>query len=116
MAAQPPGPASGAAPAEQPELPPPPPANLIGSWKAQAAPEVSIMLTLQDDGQFGWEVDNKGQKQSISGHAGFKDGVLALLQEDGPPLVGKITQDDANKFVFAPDGAGDKAPGLTFTR
>ena len=113
---QPPGPASGAAPAEQPELPPPPPANLIGSWKAQAAPEVSIMLTLQDDGQFGWEVDTKGQKQSISGHAGFKDGVLVLLQQDGPPLVGKITQDDANKFVFAPDGAGNKAPGLTFTR
>jgi thioredoxin-like negative regulator of GroEL len=109
-------PAQAATTTEQPELPPPPPAKLVGSWKAQAAPDVSIMLTLQDDGQFGWEVDNKGQKQSISGHAGFKDGVLALLQEEGPPLVGKITQNDANKFVFAPEGAGDKAPGLTFTR
>ncbi len=118
-AGQPLPPGQAATPAEQPaqpELPPPPPTALVGSWKAQASPDVSIALTLQDDGQFGWEVDNKGQKQAISGHAGFKDGVLALLQEEGPPLVGKITQSDANKFVFAPEGAGDKAPGLTFTR
>jgi hypothetical protein len=48
--------------------------------------------------------------------AGFKDNTLALLQQEGPPLVGKVTEDGTNKFVFAPAGAGDKAPGLTFTR
>ncbi len=48
--------------------------------------------------------------------AGFKDNTLALLQPEGPPLVGKITEEGANKFLFAPAGAGDKAPGLTFTR
>ena len=52
----------------------------------------------------------------LPGVAGFKDNTLALLQEDGPPLVGKVTQDGTNKFVFAPDGAGNKAPGLAFSR
>ena len=79
-------------------------------------PTSSIALTLEADGKFAWEVDTKGKKQTLNGVAGFKDNTLALLQQDGPPLVGKVTQDGANKFVFAPDGAGDKAPGLTFTR
>jgi hypothetical protein len=96
--------------------PPPPPPSLIGYWKAQPAADVTIALTIQEDGQFAWEVDTKGRKQTLSGTAGFKDGTLALLQSEGPPLVGKVTEDGGNKFVFAPAGAGDKAPGLTFTR
>ena len=35
---------------------------------------------------------------------------------DGPPLVGKVTQSADNQFLFAPAGAGDKNPGLTFTK
>jgi hypothetical protein len=101
---------------QQPEPPPPPPASLIGAWKAQASPDVSIALTLEADGQFSWEVDTKGNKQALNGVAGFKDNTLALLQQDGPPLVGKVTQNGPNLFMFAPDGAGSKAPGLTFTR
>ena len=101
---------------QQAEPPPPPPASLVGVWKAQASPDVAIALTLEADGKFAWEVDTKGNKQALDGVAGFKDNTLALLQQDGPPLVGKVTQDGANKFVFAPDGAGSKAPGLTFTR
>ena len=89
---------------------------MAGTWKAQPTPDVSVALTLKEDGAFTWDVDNKGQKQSLEGHAEFKDGTLALLHADGPPLVGKVTQSDPNKFVFAPPGAGDKAPGLTFTR
>ena len=87
---------------QQPEPPPPPPASLVGVWKAQASPDVTIALTLEADGKFAWEVDTKGKKQTLNGVAGFKDNTLALLQQDGPPLVGKVTQDGANKFVFAP--------------
>ena len=101
--------------AEQ-QAPPPPPAQMAGTWKAQPAPDVSITLTLQEDGQYAWDVDSKGQKQSLTGEAGFKDNELALFQKEGPPLIGKVTQSDANKFVFTPAGAGDKAPGLTFTK
>ena len=89
---------------------------MAGTWKAQPAPDVAITLTLQEDGQYAWEVDTKGQKQSINGQAGFKDNELALFQKEGPPLIGKITQNEPNKFVFAPGGSVEKAPGLTFTK
>ena len=79
------------------------------AWKAQASPDVAIALTLEADGKFAWEVDTKGNKQTLNGIAGFKDNTLALLQQDGPPLVGKVTPDGANKFVFAPDGQGTSA-------
>jgi tetratricopeptide (TPR) repeat protein len=105
----------GAAQAEA-EAPPPPPANLIGTWTAKPNQDVAITLTLQQDGQFAWEVDNKGQKQTLSGQSGYKDNELALLQADGPPLIGKVTQNAPNTFVFAPPGAADKAAGLTFTK
>jgi len=101
---------------QQQAPPPPPPAELVGKWKAQPAPDVTIALAIQADGQFAWEVDTKGQKQTISGHAGFKDNTLALLQPEGPPLVGKVTQQGTNKFLFAPSGAGDKGSGLSFTK
>ena len=100
---------------QQPEPPPPPPASLVGTWKSQPAADLSIALTLQADGQFAWEVDSKGQKQTLTGQAGYKDNTLALLQENGPPLVGKITEEGGTKFVFTPTG-GQKAPGLTFTK
>jgi tetratricopeptide (TPR) repeat protein len=107
-----------APPAEAPEQqpPPPPPAQMTGTWKAQPAADVSITLTLQAGGQFAWDVDSKGQKQSLSGNAGFKDNELALFQQEGPPLIGKVTLSEPNKFVFAPIGTGGKAPGLTFTK
>ena len=96
--------------------PPPPPASLVGTWSAKPNADVAITLTLQEDGQFAWEVDTKGQKQTLNGQAGYKDNELALLQTDGPPLVGKVKQDAPNRFVFAPPGAADKAAGLTFTK
>ena len=109
--------AAGAEQPQEPELPPPPPANLVGTWKAQPSPDLSIALTLQADGQFAWEVDSKGQKQTLTGQAGFKDNTLALIQEEGPPLVGKIALAGDNKFSFSPPtGAKAKNPGLTFTK
>ena len=103
---------------QQQQPPPPPPAELVGNWKAQPAPDVTIALAIQADGQFSWVVDTKGQKQkqTITGNAGFKDNTLALLQPEGPPLVGKVTQQGANTFRFSPAGAGDKDSGLTFTK
>jgi hypothetical protein len=107
-----------AAPVEAAEqaVPPPPPAQMAGTWKAQPAQGVSITLTLQEGGDYAWEVDSNGQKQTISGKAGFKDSELALFQQEGPPLVGKVTQSEASNFTFVPTGAGDKAPGLKFTK
>jgi predicted Zn-dependent protease len=117
--AEPAGGAPGQPAAVQPEQvsepPPPPPASLVGTWKAQPSGDLSITLSLQADGQFSWEVDTNGQKQTLTGQAGFKDGTLALLQEEGPPLVGKVTEEGGIKFVFSPP-SGQKAQGLRFTK
>ena len=93
---------------QEPEAPPPPPASLVGTWKAQPSPDLTISLTLQADGQFAWEVDTKGQKQTLTGQAGFKDNTLALLQEEGPPLVGKIAEEGGNKFTFSPPSGAQR--------
>jgi hypothetical protein len=87
----------------------------LGTWRAQPSGDVNIALTIQADGQFTWEVDTKGEKQTIAGKAGFKDGTLALLQEEGPPLVGKVAEQGDKTFVFSPPNE-PKAKGLTFTR
>jgi tetratricopeptide (TPR) repeat protein len=108
----------GGAQTQEPAPPPPPPAEMAGVWKAKPTADVAITLTLKEDGKFAWEVDTKGQKQEISGQAGYHDEELALFQEDGPPLVGKVSKSTTtpNQFVFAPAGSGNKAAGLTFTR
>ena len=98
--------------AASPPPPPPPPASLAGTWKAQPAPDVAIALTLKEDGAFVWDVNTKGQKQTLQGHAGFQDNTLILQQPEGPPLVGNVTQDGSDKFVFTPPGSGDKGGGL----
>jgi tetratricopeptide (TPR) repeat protein len=104
------------APEQAAEGPPPPPATMAGTWKAQPGPEVSIELTLKEDGTFAWNVESKGQKQTLEGQAGFQDGTLILQQAQGPPLIGKVTQSAADQFAFAPPGAGDKGGGLVFKR
>jgi tetratricopeptide (TPR) repeat protein len=100
----------------QSENPPPPPTELIGTWKAQPVTGVEIVLNLMEGGGFQWVVDDHGKKETLEGQAGYQDEKLALLQTQGPPLVGKVTRMGTDKFVFAPPGIGDKTPGLTFTR
>jgi hypothetical protein len=103
-------------PAEAP-APPPPPAELTGTWKAAPSPDTAITLALQPDGEYTWDVANKGQTQAtITGRAVYVNNVLSLTQEDGPPLAGKIESKDASKFVFHLMGGGNNAPALTFSR
>jgi tetratricopeptide (TPR) repeat protein len=111
-------PAAETAPSTQPaEAPPPPPAELTGTWKAAPAPDTAITLAIEPDGAYTWNVVSKGQQQrSIEGQAVYLKNVLSLTQENGPPLAGKIDSNDASKFVFHLMGGGNNAPALTFTR
>ena len=74
----------------------------MGTWKAQPNADLTIVLTLEADGKFTWDVTTKGEKQTLNGQAGYKDNTLALLQAEGPPLVGQVTEEGNNKFVFSP--------------
>jgi tetratricopeptide (TPR) repeat protein len=101
---------------QPPPPPPPPPESLSGNWVAKPAADLTIKLSLEKDGAFSWETNQKGQTQTIKGQAGFQDGVLVLDQGNGPPLVGKVTDQDAAKFTFKPPGVAANVAGLTFTR
>ena len=95
--------------------PPAPPAHLVGTWTATPDPKVKITLVLKEGGEFSWAVTQDGRTQTIQGQAGFQDDVLILAQQEGPPLAGKITFDNAKKdFQFKPPGAPDDTSGLTF--
>jgi tetratricopeptide (TPR) repeat protein len=111
-------PAAGTAASAKPdEAPPPPPAELIGTWKAAPSPDVTLTFALEADGAYTWNITHKGQqKQSITGRAVYVNNVLSLTQENGPPLAGKIDSKDASKFVFHLMGGGNNAPALTFIR
>jgi tetratricopeptide (TPR) repeat protein len=87
----------------------PPPAALVGTWKAKPVPGLSIELTLREDGQFTWDVNAKGQNDTVTGDAAYLDGLLTLAQADAPDLVGKVVNLGEKQFGFelvgSPQGA-----------
>jgi tetratricopeptide (TPR) repeat protein len=110
--------ANDAAPASKtPELlePSPPPAALVGAWKAKPMPNLTIELTLRDDGQFTWDVRAMGHTDSIAGDAVYRDGILTLTQADAPDLVGKIVDLTDKQFGFELQG-GPHAAAIQFSR
>ncbi len=82
------------------QQPSPLPAALVGNWKAKPMPDVSIELTIREDGQFTWDVKSNGHSDSIAGEADYLDGVLTLTQADAPALVGKIVNLGDKQFGF----------------
>jgi tetratricopeptide (TPR) repeat protein len=104
-------------PAEEGAPPPPPPAALQATWTAQPADGVTITLKLEESGVYSWKVSEAGRTQLIEGQAGYEDEVLVLSQEQGPPLVGRLTfSEDQKSFSFKPPGADENVEGLTFTK
>jgi tetratricopeptide (TPR) repeat protein len=108
------GPARASDTAEMHE-PSPPPAALLGTWKAKPMPDLSIGLTLREDGQFTWDVNSRGQSDSINGDAEFVDGVLTLTQADAPALVGKVVKLGEKQFGFELLG-GPQFATISFSR
>jgi tetratricopeptide (TPR) repeat protein len=103
--------------AEDVPPPPAPPQNLQGHWAAKPNEKISIALALNLDGTFAWTVTQVGKSQTIQGQAGYQDQILTLAQDQGPPLVGKVTVDPAgNRFTFRPPGTPDSAAGLSFEK
>jgi tetratricopeptide (TPR) repeat protein len=112
-----PAPAQGAssAPPEAPDLPDGPvPANLIASWKATPAQNVTITLNLIDDKSFSWTVVEKGHSREFKGEAKFANDTLALIAPEMPPMVAKVTFSDATHFNFKAVGSPPEDPGLNF--
>jgi hypothetical protein len=92
-----------------------PPAALVGTWNAKPMPDLSIELTVRDDGQFTWDVNTKGHTDSVTGDASYLDGVLTLTQADAPDLIGKIVNLGDKQFGFELQG-GPHAATIQFSR
>ena len=91
-------------------------ASIGGTWKAQPAADTAIALTIQPGGGFTWEVTRKGKTQQFSGSSTFGDGILTLVQEQGPVLVGRVSWKDAGHMTFRVVGDGPDDPGLSFSK
>jgi hypothetical protein len=88
----------------------------VGTWKASPAPGTTIALTAGADGGFQWNVTTQGKTQPIQGKYTYDNGVLTMTQPSGDALVGKVTWQDDNHFVFQAMGGGPSDPGLTFSK
>jgi len=76
---------------------------------------MSIELTLREDGQFTWDVNSRGQADSITGDADYVDDVLTLTQAEAPALAGKVVDLGEKQFGFELLG-GPQAATIRFSR
>jgi tetratricopeptide (TPR) repeat protein len=91
--------------------------TLEGTWSASPDKDSAIALSIAAGGDFTWKVTTKGQSHPLSGQSTYGSGVLTLVQaEGGPPMVGRVTWQDADHFVFQALGGGPGDPGLSFRR
>jgi hypothetical protein len=106
-------PAPGAAPANTAV---PEGATISGNWTAQPNPDTRVALTIQPGGAFHWQVTVKGQTRDFSGTSNFGGGVLTLVPDKTPPIVGRVSWTDANHLTFRVIGDSPDAPGLSFAK
>jgi tetratricopeptide (TPR) repeat protein len=106
--AQEPAPAAASAPA--------PPGGLVGTWVASPTKDTTITLTVKDDGDFTWEVADKGGPRKITGTSTLGNGILTLASQTGDPLVGRVLWGEPGKFTFQAAGGGPNDPGLAFQK
>ena len=91
-------------------------ASISGTWDAKPAADTGITLTIQPAGGFTWQVTQKGKTQQFTGTSTYGDGILTLVQEKGPVLVGRVGWKDAGHMTFRVVGDGPDDPGLSFSR
>ena len=58
----------------------------------------------------------KGQTQQFSGTSTFGGGILTLVPDKAPPIVGRVSWTDPNHMTFRVVGDSPDAPGLSFSK
>jgi hypothetical protein len=91
-------------------------ASISGTWNAQRNPDTSVALTIQPDGAFQWQVNQKGQTQQFTGSSNFGGGILTLVPDKSAPIVGRVTWADPNHMIFRVVGDSPDSPGLSFSK
>jgi hypothetical protein len=121
--AAPPGPGAAADPgaAPGPELVPaktavPEGATISGTWTAEPSPDTKVALTIQPGGTFHWQVTVKGQTRQFTGTSNFGSGLLTLVPEKTPPIIGRVSWTDPDHMTFRVVGDNSGSAGLSFTK
>jgi len=91
-------------------------ATITGTWTAKPKSDTSVALTIQPGGAFQWDLNLKGQEKQFTGTSTFASGILTLIPEHVPPIVGKVTWADVNHMTFRAIGDNAQAPGLSFSK
>jgi hypothetical protein len=91
-------------------------ATISGTWTAHPTADTSVTLTIQEAGKFTWHVSAKGKDRDFTGAAGFGGGILTLIPDKLPPIVGWVSWTDAKHMTFRVIGAAPDSHGLAFSR
>jgi len=91
-------------------------ATITGTWTAHPNADTSVDLTIQPSGAFQWDLNLKGQAKQFTGTSSFASGILTLVPENIPPIVGKVSWSDVNHMTFHAVGDNAQAPGLSFSK
>jgi tetratricopeptide (TPR) repeat protein len=91
-------------------------ATITGTWTAKPNADTSVSLTIQPDGGFRWNLDLKGQAKQFSGTSTFANGILTLVPDNIPPIVGKVNWTDPGHMSFRAVGDNAQGPGLSFSK
>ena len=102
--------------AAKPAGPPVDPKQLVGTWKATPAPEVTVEAKLETDGHFVWTVTHEGQSQNFNGTYAVQNDSLVMTRTDGQKMDGNVTLKGTNAFSFKLKNTLAQDPGLQFSK
>jgi len=91
-------------------------ATIAGTWTTEPNADTKVSLAIQGGGAFHWQVTQKGQTQDFSGTSNFGGGILTLVPDKTPPIVGRVSWTDPTHMTFRVVGDNSNASGLSFTK
>jgi len=91
-------------------------ATIAGTWNTEPNADTKVSLAIQAGGAFHWQVTQKGQTQDFSGTSNFGGGILTLVPDKTPPIVGRVSWTDPTHMTFRVVGDSPTASGLSFVK
>jgi hypothetical protein len=91
-------------------------ATISGTWHAKPNADTTVSLTIQPAGTFRWDLNLKGQAKQFTGTSTFASGILTLVPENIPPIVGRVSWADTSHMTFRAVGDNAGGPGLSFSK
>jgi tetratricopeptide (TPR) repeat protein len=89
---------------------------LVGVWTASRDDGSSVTFRLTPDGQFRWSHTRASKTEEFSGTFTVSDNLLILREGEQVALIGQVTRQADDRFLFRLAGNDASDPGLTFRK